>query len=63
MLPIVKWNDALREKHLQVRRKQKEYLRKANISHSNRAERLEKFLEDAYPEVLKEFNREEEKRV
>ena len=29
MLPIVKWNDALREKHLQVRREQKEYLRKS----------------------------------
>ena len=63
MLPIVKWNDVLREKHLQVRREQKEYLRKANISHNNRAERLEKFLEDVYPEVLKEFNKEEEKSV
>lgn len=63
MLPVVKWNDALREKHSQVKREHKEYLRKANISHDNRAERLEKFLEDVYPEVLKEFNEEEEKLV
>ena len=63
MLPVVKWNDALREKHLQAKQERKEYLKRANISHDSRAERLEKFLEDVYPEVLKEFNKEEEKRV
>lgn len=63
MLPIVKWNDDSRKKYLQAKRERKEYLKGANISHDNRAERLEKFLEDVYPEVLKEFNKEEEKRV
>lgn len=63
MLPVVRWNDALREKHSQVKQEQKEYLKRANISHSNRAERLEEFLKSMYPEILKEFNEEETKYV